>query len=232
MSGARHPLAYDLELVSADTGDGLSLDGARYWPRSGNRRAGRAFLLVHGMRWSFHRGPSRWLGPLIAARGYDCLALNLRDHDSSEPRPLGDAHHDLRAGIDLLAADADEVVPFAHGYGCTKVMSYRAGSHDDRVTRHVLATLGAVRRNAPSRWAEALDNARAMHGRTLVVQGAADTLIDARDCAGELAAVAPGTEVDLVMLDGANHYFDDRHDALVDTVTAWETRGRQPGAAP
>jgi alpha-beta hydrolase superfamily lysophospholipase len=219
-----------VELVSTKTADGIELDGASYRPGDGNTRQRRGFLLVHGMRWNFYRGPSRWLGPLLAMQGYDCLALNLRDHDSSEPQGLENAFHDLRAGVDLLMQRCNEVIPFAHGYGCTKVMSYAAQSGDARVRRHVLTTLGAVARNHPPIWQAALGFARIMPGRSLVVQGAADALIEARIRADELARAAPASRVDVVLLEGANHYFDDRHDALVDCVTAWEERTRSAAA--
>lgn len=215
-----------VELVSASTADGQELDGARYRPRGGNTRNGRGFLLVHGMRWNFYRGPSRWLGPLLAMRGYDCLALNLRDHDSAEPQGLDDAFHDLRAGIDLLMRECREVVPLAHGYGCTKVMAYAAQSGDARVRRHVLTTLGAVQRNHPPLWIKALELSRSMTGCTLVVQGEIDRLIEARPRAEELGRSAPGTDLELVLLEGANHYFDGRHEALVDCIADWETLTR------
>jgi predicted alpha/beta hydrolase len=218
--------AYYLEIVDLATGDGVVLDGARYRPINGNTRGGRAFLLVHGMRWNFYRGPSRWLGPLLAARGYDCLALNLRDHDSAQPQGLDAAHFDLAAGIDALSDECTEIVPLAHGYGGTKVMSYRNDSGDARVRRHVLVTLGAVARNHPPLWHEALRRAAAMQGRALVVQGAIDTLIDARPRAGELGAAAPSCALDVVLLEGANHYFDERHAELVGVVSDWEARTR------
>jgi len=215
-----------LELVSVQTGDGVELDGAYYRPAQGNSREGRAFLLVHGMRWNFYRGPSRWIAPMLAGRGYDCLALNLRDHDSTEPQSLDDAFHDLRAGVDRLLREDGEVIPFAHGYGCTKVIGYAARSGDSRVGRHVLTTLGAVRRSHPSIWKGALQAGHAMPGQTLVVQGAADDRLDARPSADDLAAAAPNTRLELVLLDGANHYFDNRHSELIDCVTAWEVRTR------
>lgn len=216
-----------LELVTVRTGDGHDLDGALYRPARGNSRDGRAFLLVHGMRWNFYRGPSRWLAPMLAQQGYDCLALNLRDHDSTAPQGLHDAFHDLRAGADRLGREGGEVILLAHSYGCTKVMSYAAQSDDRRVSRHVLTTLGAVQRNHPPIWKGALQAAHVMQGHTLVVQGAIDHLIEAKPRADELAAAAPSTAVELVLLEGANHYFDDRHGELVDCVAAWEacTRG-------
>jgi hypothetical protein len=220
------PVTAMLELISVQTGDGVELDGVHYRPAQGNSREGRAFLLVHGMRWNFYRGPSRWIAPMLAERGNDCLALNLRDHDSTEPQGLKDAFRDLRAGVDRLLREGAEVIPFAHGYGCTKVMAYAAHSADTRIRRHVLTTLGAVRRGHPAIWRGALEAAHAMQGRTLVVQGAIDHLIDARPSADDLAAAAPGSTLDLVLLEGANHYFDDRHRELIECVVEWEARTR------
>jgi pimeloyl-ACP methyl ester carboxylesterase len=216
-----------VQLVTERTEDGLELHGARYRPAKGNVRERRGFLLVHGIRWNFYSGPSRWIAPLLAGQGYDCLALNLRDHDSAEPKGLDDAFHDLRAGIDALLRDCAEAIPLAHGYGCTKVMSYAMQSGDYRVRRHVLTTLGAVRRNHPPIWQYALARARTMSGRTLVVQGAIDELIEARPCAEELAAAAVESKVDIVLMQGANHYFDSRHAELIGCIADWEVRTRQ-----
>lgn len=215
--------AVSLELISVTTADGVELDGARYRPERANGRA-LGILLVHGMRWNFYRGPSRWLAPMLAERGYVCLALNLRDHDSTVPGGLDDAHHDLRAGIDHLLHECTEVIPFAHGYGCTKVMCYTAHSGDRRARRHVLTTLGAVHRNHPGIWQQALQGASQMAGETLVVQGAADLLIEARARGDELAAAAPRSRVEVVLLEGANHYFDARHRELVERAVAWIDR--------
>ena len=105
-------------------------------------------------------------------------------------------------------------------------MAYAAQSGDSRVSRQVLTTLGAVQRNHPPIWQQALDRARGMRGRTLVVQGAIDRLIEAQPRADELTAAAIDTAVEVVLLEGANHYLDDRHAELIECVTTRESRTR------
>ena len=215
--------AVAMELVAMTTDDGVELDGALYRPW-GHARASMGFLLVHGIKWNFYRGPSRWLGPLLARAGFACLAPSLRDHDSEDPAAdaLDVAAHDLRAGLDLLAGHCDETMLFAHGFGCVKAIRY-ASTEDARVTRRVLTTLGAVRNYQPATWQRTLHDAHALRGRTLVVQGGADPAVEGRARGDELAAAAPASTTEVHVLEGANHYFAGHGDQLVDIVTRWAT---------
>jgi pimeloyl-ACP methyl ester carboxylesterase len=217
-----------IELVTVTTADGVELDGALYAPR-GERPRGAA-LVVHGLTWNFYRGPSRWLPPRLADAGYACLSLNMRDHDLKEPRDFELSHHDIRAGVDHLAGlGAGEVAIVAHGYACNKVACYPGWSGDRRVRRHVLTTLGAVKAYRPDIWDTVLGQAPRLAGRVLVVQGAVDPLIQAADRAAELRAAATGARTDVVLLEGANHYFDDRHAELAACIVAWLSEvGREP----
>lgn len=211
-----------VELTTVTTADGIELDGALYAPAAPARPA--AILMVHGLTWNFYRGPSRWLPPLLARAGYACLALNMRDHDLTEPKDFDLAHHDLRAGIDRLAAETDEVVVLSHGYACNKLVCYQAHSGDDRVRRCVLTTLGAIKAYRPEIWDQVLGAGHAMTGATLVVQGATDPLIEAQLRADELVHAASQGDIDVVLLEGANHYFDDRHEQLAACVVDWLDR--------
>jgi pimeloyl-ACP methyl ester carboxylesterase len=220
--------AIRMELVAMTTSDGIELDAALYRPRDGAQRPAMGFLLVHGIKWNFYRGPSRWLGPLLAGAGFACLAPSLRDHDSAEPAPdaLDNAEHDLRAGLDLLGEHCDETMLFAHGYGCVKAIRY-ALTGDTRVARRVLTTLGAVHNYQPAAWRRALESAVALRGRTLVVQGGADPAVEGRARADELAAAAPKSITDIIVLDGADHYFAAHRDTLVGVVKQWAESGRR-----
>jgi alpha/beta superfamily hydrolase len=60
-----------------------------------------------------------------------------------------------------------------------------------------------------------------MRGATLIVQGGADPLIEARERADELLDAAKSSRVDVVLLDGANHYFDQRRRELATSIGAW-----------
>jgi alpha/beta superfamily hydrolase len=211
-----------IELVTTTAEDGTELDGALYRPAAISARRGTGILVVHGLTWNFYRGPSRWLPPLLAGEGYPCLSLNMRDHDLSEPKDFDLAHRDLRAGIDFLAGQgSDEVVLLAHGFACNKAVCYAGMSGDPNPRRTVLATFGAVKAYRPDIWDTVLRCAPAMRGATLIVQGAADPLIEARERAQELVAAASGARVDTILLDGADHYFNERHDALAQTIAAW-----------
>jgi hypothetical protein len=210
------------ELVTVTTADGVELDGALYRPAARDTQRAASVLMVHGLTWNFYRGPSRWLPPLLAASGYPCLSLNMRDHDLAEPRDFELAHHDLRAGIDYLAAgNGGEIVLLAHGFACNKVACYAAASQDGIARRTILTTLGAAKAYRPEIWAAALRGAAAMRGDTLIVQGATDTLIEARARADELTEAATASRVETVLLEGGNHYFDERHEALASVLSQW-----------
>jgi alpha-beta hydrolase superfamily lysophospholipase len=75
-----------------------------------------------------------------------------------------------------------------------------------------------------------MQSAPRMRGETLLVQGAADPLIEARERAAELTESATASRIEVELLDGANHYFDQRHDALAHSIVAWLGR-TSPGAA-
>jgi pimeloyl-ACP methyl ester carboxylesterase len=212
-----------LKLTATKTADGEELDGALYSPAQTSSVHLPAILMVHGLTWNFYRGPSRWLPPLLAAEGFPCLSINMRDHDEKESRDFELSHHDIRAGVDLLTREAAgrEVIVLAHGYGCNKVLCYPAWSQDVRLGRMVLTTLGAVKSYRPVIWETVLRNASAVRGRLLVVQGATDHLIEARERAGELTAAAPESRVDTVLLEGADHYFNNRHQELADCIIGW-----------
>jgi hypothetical protein len=216
-----------IELVTVRTKDGVELDGALYAPsvEIPGRRVG--ILMVHGLTWNFYRGPSRWLPPLLARAGFATLSLNMRDHDLAEPKDFELAHHDLRAGIDSLEeAGSDEVVLLGHGFACNKILCYAALSGDQRPRRQVLTTLGAVKAYRPEIWDMVLRSAPAMSGDTLVVQGAIDTLIEARPRGDELIVAATGSDIDVTLLDGADHYFNQRHTELATSIVDWLRRSR------
>lgn len=211
-----------LELVTLQTADGVELDGALYQPAPGSARRGASVLMVHGLTWNFYRGPSRWLPPLLASSGFPCLSLNMRDHDLLEPKDFELSHYDLRAGIEYLERPGtSEVITLAHGYACNKVICYPALSADTKPARRILTTLGAVKAYRPDIWEMVLRHARALRGATLVIQGAIDPLIEARQRAEELVSSAPEADLEMVLLDGADHYFNDRHRELAARIVEW-----------
>jgi alpha/beta superfamily hydrolase len=214
-----------LQLITLTTQDGVELDGGWYLPPAGAVRRSAAILVVHGLTWNFYRGPARWLPPLLSEAGFACLALNMRDHDLAEPKDFDRAHHDLRTGIDFLQTRGPgEVVLLAHGYACNKLVAYAAQSGDHRPWRQVLTTLGSIKSYRPEIWEQVLEAAAALRGDSLVVQGAVDPLIEPRRRADELVAAAGLARVEVVLLEGGDHYFNDRHQALADCVLHWLVR--------
>lgn len=222
-----------LELVTLSTADGIEIDGAWYLPDEAAPRRTAAILIVHGQTWNFYRGPSRWLPPLLAGSGYVCLALNMRDHDLGEVKDFDLSHHDLTAGIEFLEQrGAGEAVLLGHGYACNKLLCHTALSGDRRTFRRVLMTLGAVKAYKPEIWEKVLRSAGEIRGETLVVQGAADPLIAARERADELVQVARGATLEVVLLEGGDHYFNGQHNALADCVRNWLNRTQEAVARP
>ncbi|MFC7396356.1 alpha/beta hydrolase [Chelatococcus sp. GCM10030263] len=212
-----------LELITVTTADHKELDGALYRPEGERPKVG--VLVVHGLTWNFYRGPSRWLPPLLTMAGHLCLSLNMRDHDLAEPVEFEQSHHDIKAGIDFLAAEGGEtIILLAHGYGCNKAVCYPALSGDHRVEHYILTTLGSVKAYRPDIWDKVLACAPALRGKALVVQGAVDPLIEGEPRAAELVDAAREAAIEVVFLDGADHYFADTHQALADTIIGWAER--------
>jgi alpha/beta superfamily hydrolase len=217
-----------VELVTVTTTDQVELDGAMHELPTQQHRPNASILMIHGLTWNFYRGPSRWLPPLLAEAGLPCLSLNMRDHTQAEPKDFELAHHDIRAGVDYLSRRfAGEVALLAHGFGCNKAACYAGDSGDDRIGRTILTTLGAVKAYRPEIWDRVLSRAPAMRGKALVVQGAIDHLIEARARADELSRSAANCRADVVLLEGADHYFNERHKELADCVIGWMAAGQK-----
>jgi pimeloyl-ACP methyl ester carboxylesterase len=216
-----------VELVTVTTGDGVELDGAVH---GSGARPPASILMVHGLTWNFYRGMSRWLPPMLAEAGYPCLSLNMRDHDLREPKDFELAFHDLRAGVDYLWQRWEgPVVVLGHGYACNKVVCYPAQSEDRRVRRFVLTTLGSVKNYRPDIWDTVLKLAPQLGGQALVIQGAIDPSLHGRARADELAAAATSATAEIVLLEGANHYFDGRRRELADCIVEWLGRRLSDG---
>jgi alpha/beta superfamily hydrolase len=150
----------------------------------------------------------------------------MRDHDQKEPRDFPLAHRDLRAGIDHLQGEGGEVVVLAHGFACNKLVCYAATSGDERPRRQILTTFGAVKAYRPEIWNMVMASAPRMRGAALVVQGAVDPEIEPRARAEELVAAATGSHIDIELLAGGDHYFNNRHAELAKAITGW--LGRTP----
>jgi predicted alpha/beta hydrolase len=209
------------QFVTLETADHVELDGILLEPDAVLPERGIGIVLVHGLRWNFYRGPSRWLAPLLAERGYRVLSVSLRDHDSTEPHGFELAHYDLRAAVDFMAARTGAVALAAHGYGGSKVICYPAQSGDQRVVHNVLVTLGAVHNYQPEIWSDVVAQASAMRGHVLVVQGADDVLIAGAERGEDVKRSAVSCETTVVLMEGANHYFVNCEERLVQCIDEW-----------
>jgi pimeloyl-ACP methyl ester carboxylesterase len=209
------------ELLTISSTDGKPMDGILYRP-SLTRDLKRGVLLVHGLTWNFYRGTVRHLAPHLTEAGYTCLALNMRDHDKADPVEFDLSYHDLQAGINWLwDYGVKEVILLAHGYACNKAIVFCDQSGAKGVDRYMLATVGSVKKYRPEIWDAVLAGASKMVGKVLVVQGALDSPIDAKQRAEELTAAAPGCSVEVIMLQGGDHNFVNKDRELADLLIDW-----------
>ena len=137
-----------VDLISVNTSDGIALDGAFFPATTDASRAGPvdAMLLIHGSGGRFYAPATRIMAEDLSRRGYPCLALNTRGHDTvwmdtATGVPHGNAfeildisRHDLRAGVDFLAGRGYQSIGLlGHSMGAVKVTYYAAWEDDPRV---------------------------------------------------------------------------------------------------
>ena len=137
-----------VDLISVNTSDGITLDGAFFPATTDASRAGPvdAMLLIHGSGARFYAPATRIMAEDLSRRGYPCLALNTRGHDTvwmdtATGVPHGNAfeildisRHDLRAGVDFLAERGYQSIGLlGHSMGAVKVTYYAAWEDDPRV---------------------------------------------------------------------------------------------------
>ncbi len=155
------------ELVRVETDDGITLDGALWFPASGTARVG--VVLATGTGGEFYS--NHWFGERYAQAGYLVLSLNRRDHGQNfgyhklEPSSL-----DHRYAVDLLKSRGVESVVLAgHSYGTVTVPYYAMASDDSRVKALILTSaLGDLRAGTriavggQEKYDEMVDKARQM----------------------------------------------------------------------
>ena len=137
-----------VDLISVTTSDGITLDGAFFPAATDASRSGPvdAMLLIHGSGGRFYAPATRTMAEDLSQRGYPCLALNTRGHDTvwmdaAGGVPQGNAfeildisRHDLRAGVDFLAERGYQSIGLlGHSMGAVKVAYYAAWEDDPRV---------------------------------------------------------------------------------------------------
>ncbi len=137
-----------VDLINLTGGDGVNLDGVFFEPAPVSSPPGPvdALLLIHGSGGNFYRPATKAMGEDLRSRGYACLALNTKGHDTvwatqGEGRYYGnaleildDSRSDLRAGIDHLWERGYRGIGLlGHSMGAVKVGYYAATEADDRV---------------------------------------------------------------------------------------------------
>jgi alpha-beta hydrolase superfamily lysophospholipase len=137
-----------VDLITLASGDGVNLDGMFCEPTSGVAGEGpvEAVLLIHGSGGNFYRPATRAMAEDLRNRGYACLALNTKGHDTvwanaddgayygTANEILDNSRLDLRAGIDYLAKRGyRRIALLGHSMGAVKVVYYAATEADDRV---------------------------------------------------------------------------------------------------
>ena len=141
-----------VSLVSAQTRDGVVLDGVAAHPR-GRRRT--VLIWVHGLGSTFSSGQPliRALSAGLNGAGIGYLKLNTRGHGvvtragkrlaGAAFEHFGESVHDIRAPIALaIRSGYRRVILAGHSTGANKVLHYMARTRDRRVAGLVL--LGPV----------------------------------------------------------------------------------------
>ena len=136
-------------MITITSADGMTLDGIFCEPAAGVNPQGPvdAMLLIHGSGGSFYRVATKAMAEDLRNRGYACLAINTKGHDTVwSPQGSGEyygnaleildnSRHDLRAGIDYLWEKGYRRIGLlGHSMGAVKVGYYAATEDDDRIT--------------------------------------------------------------------------------------------------
>ena len=137
-----------VDLITITSRDGMTLDGVFFEPAEGVTPQGPvdAMLLIHGSGGSFYRTATKAMAEDLRNRGYACLAINTKGHDTVwSPQGSGEyygnaleildnSRHDLVAGVDYLWEKGYRSIGLlGHSMGAVKVGYYAATEDDDRI---------------------------------------------------------------------------------------------------
>ncbi len=137
-----------VDLITITSRDGMTLDGIFCEPAAGVSPEGPvdAMLLIHGSGGSFYRVATKAMAEDLRNRGYACLAINTKGHDTVwSPQGSGEyygnaleildnSRHDLAAGVDYLREKGYRHIGLlGHSMGAVKVGYYAATEEDDRI---------------------------------------------------------------------------------------------------
>jgi len=179
-------------------------------------------ILMHGI--GVHPDWPQIVSPLrtgLPERGWSTLSLQMpilpNEAETSEYLPLMDeVAPRIDAGIAYLKQQGiDRIVLVGHSLGATMALKYLEQPRDP-VKGYVVIGLAV---NASLEPAVSLE---AVKVPVLDLYGSEDQK-DTLDTAPKRAAAAKGDTYTQTKVDGANHFFDDRDEILVETVDAWGT---------
>lgn len=210
-----------MELVTFETSDGLSLDGAWYPGAEKNYAA----IILHGKGQNFYSAVGRWLAPYLSTLGISSLAMNMRDHDHRELSSVEFADNDITAAVDFLHEKGiDQFLLIANSYGSNKAALYLSDERArERMIGLVLLSAGGSKTDSPDLWKKVLENLREIVVPLLVIQAGADEFVgQPRETGLELIhAPTLSAKNSLVVVDGANHSFSNRKEVVCSEIKKW-----------
>ncbi|TLM98840.1 alpha/beta hydrolase [bacterium] len=147
-----------MELVTFETSDGLSLDGAWY-PNHGKHYGA---IILHGKGQNFYSAVGRWLAPYLSTLGISSLAINMRDHDHRELSSVELADNDIAAAVNFLHEKGiDQFLLIANSYGSNKAALFLSNEQvKNRMIGLVLLSAGGSKTDSPVLWKQVLENLR------------------------------------------------------------------------
>lgn len=187
---------------------------------------GRAAIVVHGI--GIHPNWDSVIRPLrvgLTDHGWHTLSIQmpvlLNDAEAHEYAPLLDeVAGRVNAAIEYLDnAGQQQIVIIAHSMGATMTMRYMEDVPDTPINALVLIGM----QGGPE---TVHDNAVSLQGITLPVldlYGSEDLpgVVDFTDRKANAANAAGNDNFLQIKVDGANHFFEDLDDTLVETVSGW-----------
>ena len=228
---------YARETRLADEIVDVILDGDPVWLEAGGREFlsiyteaedyNVAVIILHGR--GFHPDWADTISPLrvdLVERGYSTLSLQMpvleKDAKYYDYVPvLHHAHPRIEAGIQYLRDNGfQKIVLLAHSCGAHMAIDWIRTKNDRSIDAFIGLGMGATDYKQPMHQPFALDW---MHVPVLDLYGADDYPAVIRLAPGRKAMIekAGHKSSQQLVLPGADHYFTDQGDALVDAVADW-----------
>lgn len=188
---------------------------------------GTAVIILHGR--GFHPDWADTVNPLrvgLVEFGYSTLSLQMpvleKDAKYYDYEPIfGFAHERIEAGIRYLRDRGHgRVILLAHSCGAHMAMDWIRERGDDRIDGYIGLGMGATDYGQPMRQPFPLAQ---MQVAVFDLYGAEEYPAVKRDAAERKAMIeiAGNPKSTQAVLPGANHYFTDQGDALVEAVADW-----------